>query len=65
MFVASKLQPNISQTQVQSAVQKSFLDTSISVREATVDLVGKYVLERPEFLQQYFKMISERLYVSL
>lgn len=31
---------------VQSAVRARFWDTSISVREATVDLIGKYILER-------------------
>eukprot|EP00742_Colponemidia_sp_Colp-10_P010652 GILJ01011719.1.p1 GENE.GILJ01011719.1~~GILJ01011719.1.p1 ORF type:complete len:1804 (-),score=314.35 GILJ01011719.1:286-5187(-) len=46
---------------VQSAVRGRFLDQSISVREAAVDLVGKFVLYRPEFALQYHEMILERI----
>lgn len=46
---------------MRNAVQCRFLDTSISVREATVELVGKYVIDRPEFVSQYYSMIAERI----
>jgi hypothetical protein len=33
--------------QIQSAVEARLLDTSISVREAAMELVGKYIVGRP------------------
>lgn len=46
---------------VEQAVKGRFWDNAISVRSAAVDLVGKYVLERPEFASQYYPMIAERI----
>jgi cohesin loading factor subunit SCC2 len=48
---------------VEQAVKGRFWDNAISVRSAAVDLVGKYVLERPEFASQYYPMIAERILV--
>lgn len=45
------------------AVSQKFLDTSISVREAAVDLVGKYVLSSPELINQYYEKLAERILV--
>lgn len=42
-------------------VSQKFLDASISVREAAVDLVGKYVLSSPELIDQYYDMLSKRI----
>lgn len=49
---------------MEQAVKGRFWDNAISVRSAAVDLVGKYVLERPEFTSQYYPMIAERILVS-
>lgn len=46
---------------MQMGVQQKFLDTSISVREAAVDLVGKYVLSSSELIDQYYEMLSTRI----
>lgn len=46
---------------MQIGVQQKFLDTSISVREAAVDLVGKYVLSSPDLIDQYYEMLSMRI----
>lgn len=46
---------------MQMGVQQKFLDTSISVREAAVDLVGKYVLSSPYLIDQYYDMLSKRI----
>ncbi|XP_055299107.1 nipped-B protein isoform X6 [Sitodiplosis mosellana] len=46
---------------MQIGVSQKFLDTSISVREAAVDLVGKYVLNSPELIIQYYDMLSKRI----
>jgi cohesin loading factor subunit SCC2 len=36
-------------------------DATISVREAVVDLVGRYMLSRPEFIDRYADQVIERL----
>lgn len=49
---------------MQLGVRHSFLDHSTSVREAAVDLVGKFVLSRPELIETYYEMLSARILVS-
>ncbi|XP_050736968.1 nipped-B-like protein isoform X1 [Eriocheir sinensis] len=51
----------LSRKDMQLGVHHSFLDHSTSVREAAVDLVGKFVLSRPEVLTTYYDMISARI----
>uniref|UniRef100_A0A182QZC9 Nipped-B protein n=1 Tax=Anopheles farauti TaxID=69004 RepID=A0A182QZC9_9DIPT len=46
---------------MQMGVQQKLLDTAISVREAAVDLVGKYILSDPDLIDQYYEMISQRI----
>ncbi|CAH1153389.1 unnamed protein product [Phaedon cochleariae] len=46
---------------MQMGVNHSFLDHSTSVREAAVDLVGKFVLSRPELISKYYEMLSARI----
>ncbi|XP_075218552.1 nipped-B cohesin loading factor [Lycorma delicatula] len=46
---------------MQLGVSHSFLDHSTSVREAAVDLVGKFVLSRPELISKYYDMLSARI----
>lgn len=46
---------------MQMGVNASFLDQSTSVREASVDLVGKFVLSRPELISKYYEMLSNRI----
>lgn len=50
---------------MQMGVQQKLLDTAISVREAAVDLVGKYILTDSELIDQYYDMISARILVSI
>lgn len=49
---------------MQIGVNRSFLDQSTAVREAAVDLVGKFVLSRPELIDKYYGMLSNRILVS-
>lgn len=49
---------------MQRAVEFRFRDTSTLVREAAVDLVGRFILSRPELTSQYYDMICERIRVS-
>ncbi len=46
---------------MQVGVRYSFFDHSTSVREAAVDLVGKYVLNQPSLIDNYYEMLSERI----
>lgn len=46
---------------MQMGVNHSFLDHATSVREAAVDLVGKFVLSRPELISKYYEMLSARI----
>lgn len=50
---------------MQLAVHTRFIDSSTSVREAAIELVGKFILIRPELTAQYYDMLSERILVSL
>uniref|UniRef100_K3WQ81 Sister chromatid cohesion protein n=1 Tax=Globisporangium ultimum (strain ATCC 200006 / CBS 805.95 / DAOM BR144) TaxID=431595 RepID=K3WQ81_GLOUD len=46
---------------VREAVQRCFLDESTSVRQAAVDLVGRYVTLQPLLFDRYFDILAERL----
>ncbi|KAF1332153.1 Nipped-b protein, partial [Globisporangium splendens] len=46
---------------VREAVQQCFLDESTSVRQAAVDLVGRYVTLQPLLFDRYFDILAERL----
>lgn len=51
----------LARVDMQMGVKHSFLDHSTSVREAAVDLVGKFVLSRPELIDKYYDMLSARI----
>ncbi|GLH15037.1 hypothetical protein R5R35_008246 [Gryllus longicercus] len=51
----------LARADMQRGVSHSFLDHSTSVREAAVDLVGKFVLSRPELIDKYYDMLSARI----
>ncbi|KAL6432109.1 hypothetical protein ACFW04_006676 [Cataglyphis niger] len=51
----------LARVDMQLGVKHSFLDYSTSVREAAVDLVGKFVLSRPELIDKYYDMLSTRI----
>ena len=48
---------------MQKGVHGRFMDHSTSVREAAVELVGKFILIRPELTSQYYEMLSARILV--
>ena len=54
----------LARTDMQIGVHNSFLDHSTSVREAAVDLVGKFILSRPELIEKYYDKLSARILVS-
>ncbi|KZC07974.1 PREDICTED: nipped-B-like protein [Dufourea novaeangliae] len=51
----------LARVDMQLGVKHSFLDHATSVREAAVDLVGKFVLSRPELIDKYYDMLSARI----
>lgn len=53
------------QPEVQKAVQVKMMDQNAAVREATIELVGKYVIAKPDVLPQYYEILIERVKVSL
>ena len=53
------------QNDMQKGVHGRFMDQSTSVREAAVELVGKFILIRPELTEQYYDMLSDRILVCL
>ena len=50
---------------MRNAVHARFVDMSTSVREAAVELIGRFVLNKPELTHQYYDMLIERILVSL
>ncbi|CAI5512444.1 unnamed protein product [Closterium sp. Naga37s-1] len=46
---------------VRKAVEDRFLDVSVSVREAAIDLVGKHIIGYPEVALKYYNTITERI----
>lgn len=50
---------------MQTGVHTRLVDMSTSVREAAVELIGRFVLNKPELIHQYYDMIIERILVSI
>lgn len=46
------------------ALQDRFADSSPAVRDAVIDLVGKYILLKPDVAYEYYPLISARVAVS-
>eukprot|EP00731_Ephydatia_muelleri_P018474 Em0011g514a len=51
----------LSRLDLQRGVHSRFLDQSTLVREAAVDLVGRFVLSCPDLAVQYYEMLGERI----
>ena len=49
---------------MRAGVHTSFMDQSTMVREAAVDLVGKFILHKQDLITQYYDIITERILVS-
>ena len=49
------------QNELRLGVHGRFMDQAASVREAAVDLVGRFVLDKPQLTLQYYPMLSERI----
>ena len=51
----------LSQEIIAKSIHNRMQDTATSVREAAVDLIGRFILTRPEVANQYYKMLTERI----
>ena len=52
------------QTEVQRAVHYRLSDTSTLMREAAIDLIGRFILIQPDLTPTYYQMLLERIRVS-
>ncbi|XP_038161840.1 nipped-B-like protein A isoform X3 [Cyprinodon tularosa] len=51
----------LARSDMQRGVHGRLMDNSTSVREAAVELLGKFVLSRPQLTEQYYDMLIERI----
>lgn len=56
---------NALQLDMQRGVHGRLMDNSTSVREAAVELLGRFVLSRPQLTEQYYDMLIERILVCV
>jgi cohesin loading factor subunit SCC2 len=54
-----------SQPNVRHAIESHLLDSSPAVRDAAVDLIGKYMIDSPAVTGSYYPRIAERIAVHL
>ncbi len=47
------------------SIESHLLDSSPAVRDAAVELIGKYMIESPELASNYYQKIAERVAVRL
>lgn len=45
-------------------IEGHLLDNSPAVRDAAVELIGKYMIDSPEFAGDYYQKIADRMAVS-
>lgn len=55
----------LSQASVRRAIESHLLDNSPAVRDAAVELIGKYMIDSPEVAGVYYSKIAERIAVRL
>ena len=46
---------------MQNAVQYSLNDSSTMVREAAVDLIGKFILHKESLVTKYYRIMTDRI----
>lgn len=49
---------------VRAAIESHLLDSSPAVRDAAVELIGKYMIESPEIASSYYQKIADRIAVG-
>ncbi|KAL0960842.1 hypothetical protein HGRIS_005858 [Hohenbuehelia grisea] len=51
----------LSAPNVRRAIESHLLDSSPAVRDAAVELIGKYMIDSPEFAADYYQKIADRI----
>ncbi|KAG6336273.1 hypothetical protein ID866_2827 [Astraeus odoratus] len=51
----------LSMTNVRRAIESHLLDSSPAVRDAAVELIGRYIIESPEVAGDYYSRIADRI----
>jgi HEAT repeat associated with sister chromatid cohesion len=54
----------IGQPNVRRAIESHLLDSSPAVRDAAVELIGKYMIDSPEVAGDYYQKIADRIAVG-
>ena len=52
------------QANVRRGIESHLLDSSPAVRDAAVELIGKYMIDSPEVAGDYYQKIADRIAVS-
>lgn len=55
----------LNQVNVRKIITLRLQDNSSQVRDAAIELVGKYLTQKPEITEHYFSVISERILVIM
>lgn len=50
----------LARNDIKSCVQVGLTDKSISVREAAIDLIGRYIVQKQDLILQYYDVLCER-----
>ena len=50
----------LARNDIKSCVQVGLTDKSISVREAAIDLIGRYIVHKQQLILQYYDVLCER-----
>ncbi|CAF2791008.1 unnamed protein product [Rotaria sp. Silwood2] len=50
----------LARNDIKSCVKVGLTDKSISVREAAIDLIGRYIVQKQELILQYYDVLCER-----
>lgn len=51
------------QKNVRSSIEAHLLDSSPAVRDAAVELIGKYIIESHQLAEKYYKQVADRIQV--
>jgi cohesin loading factor subunit SCC2 len=50
----------LARNDIKSCVQVGLTDKSVSVREAAIDLIGRYIVQKQQLILQYYDILCER-----
>jgi len=53
------------QANVRRGIESHLLDSSAAVRDAAVELIGKYIIDSPKVASDYYQKIADRIAVCL